>query len=184
MTVDESLLVKMFGFPATLIHGDTAVLDRWLWLRQHLPETCNGEKLVDIGCGLARLRLVRRCAATRLLGLSWSARYQEVAGYALGCATSTFGTLRCSRHVLGIVPFGKDCLWHVHLPSLPRTFRVISDGLANDIILRYRARLLYGSPDSAARSFSDPRPTITRSDQASDKYRVPFYRPCRGKRPT
>ena len=49
--MDKSFLVRIFGFPATLIHGDTLVLDRWRWLRRRLPETANGEKLIDIGCG-------------------------------------------------------------------------------------------------------------------------------------
>lgn len=35
----KSILVKLLGFPATLIHGDPLVLDRWLWLRRYLPET-------------------------------------------------------------------------------------------------------------------------------------------------
>ena len=81
MKVEESLLVKMFGFPATLIHGDTAVLDRWLWLRKHLPETCNGEKLVDIGCGTGAFSIGAALRGYEVLGLSWSARNQEVAGY-------------------------------------------------------------------------------------------------------
>ena len=81
MKLDESLLVKMFGFPATLIHGDTAVLDRWLWLRKHLPETCNGEKLVDIGCGTGAFTIGAALRGYEVLGLGWSERNQEVAGY-------------------------------------------------------------------------------------------------------
>jgi 2-polyprenyl-3-methyl-5-hydroxy-6-metoxy-1,4-benzoquinol methylase len=84
MKVEESLLVKMFGFPATLIHGDTAVLDRWLWLRKHLPETCNGEKLVDIGCGTGAFSIGAALRGYEVLGLSWSARNQEVAAYRAG----------------------------------------------------------------------------------------------------
>ena len=49
--MDKSLLAKLVGFPATLIHGDTLVLDRWLWVRKRLPETRNGETLLDVGCG-------------------------------------------------------------------------------------------------------------------------------------
>ena len=49
--MSESLLVRMIGWPATLVHGDTYILDRWLWASSLLPETRNGEKLIDIGCG-------------------------------------------------------------------------------------------------------------------------------------
>ena len=45
------LLFRLFGpFPA-LIFGDALVLDRWLWLRKHLPRTEGGAVLVDVGCG-------------------------------------------------------------------------------------------------------------------------------------
>jgi len=37
--VDKSILVKIFGHPATLIHGDLCVVDRWLWLKDRLPIT-------------------------------------------------------------------------------------------------------------------------------------------------
>ena len=49
--MDRSQLVKLLGFPATLIHGDTLVLDRWLWLKRRLPLTAAGETLLDVGCG-------------------------------------------------------------------------------------------------------------------------------------
>ena len=51
MLVKKSILVKLLGFPATLIHGDTLVLDRWIWLRKYLPKTKNNETLIDVGCG-------------------------------------------------------------------------------------------------------------------------------------
>lgn len=79
MTLDSSLLVRMFGFPATLVHGDTAVLDRWLWLRKRLPETANGERVVDIGCGTGAFSIGAALRGYEVLGLSWSDRNQEVA---------------------------------------------------------------------------------------------------------
>jgi hypothetical protein len=42
--MNESLLVKLLGFPATPLHGDVAILDRWLWLKKRLPVTANGER--------------------------------------------------------------------------------------------------------------------------------------------
>lgn len=35
--MDKSLLVRIIGFPITLLHGDTLVLDRWLWLTHDYP---------------------------------------------------------------------------------------------------------------------------------------------------
>jgi len=50
--MDRNLLVKLFGFPATLIHGDTLVVDRWNWLKARLPATNKNLKLLDVGCAL------------------------------------------------------------------------------------------------------------------------------------
>lgn len=48
----NSLLVKILGYPALLVHGDTSVLDRWLWLRKRLGWPKPGcERLIEAGCG-------------------------------------------------------------------------------------------------------------------------------------
>lgn len=78
--MDKSLLVRLLGFPAVLIHGDTLVLDRWLWLRQRLPETNNGEKLIDIGCGSGAFTIGAALRGYDAVGLSWDERNQGVAG--------------------------------------------------------------------------------------------------------
>jgi SAM-dependent methyltransferase len=77
--VSQSLLVKIFGFPATLIHGDTLVLDRWMWLKKRLPITFNGESLVDIGCGTGAFTIGASLRGYKSLGLSWDERNQLVA---------------------------------------------------------------------------------------------------------
>jgi SAM-dependent methyltransferase len=77
--MDPSLLVRILGFPATLIHGDTAVLDRWLWLRARLPRSPGGDKVVDIGCGTGAFSIGAALRGYDVLGLSWSERNQEVA---------------------------------------------------------------------------------------------------------
>ncbi len=77
--MDKSLLVKLLGFPATLIHGDTLVVDRWFWLRKRLPETKNGEKLIDIGCGTGAFSIGAALRGYEALGLSWDKRNQRVA---------------------------------------------------------------------------------------------------------
>jgi SAM-dependent methyltransferase len=77
--MDKSLLVRLVGFPATLIHGDTLVLDRWQWLRRRLPITANGERLIDIGCGSGAFTIGAAKRGYRALGLSWDARNQTEA---------------------------------------------------------------------------------------------------------
>jgi hypothetical protein len=77
--VDRSLLVRLFGFSATLIHHDLLVLDRWLWLRRRLPRTRNGERLIDIGCGTGSFTIGAARRGYVGVGLSWDHRNQQVA---------------------------------------------------------------------------------------------------------
>ena len=77
--MEKSFLVRMFGFPATLIHGDSAVLDRWQWIKRRLPVTANGEKLLDIGCGTGAFTIGAAKRGYDALGLSWDERNQSVA---------------------------------------------------------------------------------------------------------
>jgi SAM-dependent methyltransferase len=77
--MDKSLLVKLAGFPATLIHGDTLVLDRWKWLKARLPVTKNREKLIDIGCGTGAFSIGAALRGYESLGLSWDERNQKIA---------------------------------------------------------------------------------------------------------
>jgi SAM-dependent methyltransferase len=75
----KSILVNLLGFPATLIHGDTLVLDRWLWLKQHLPTAKKGDKLIDIGCGSGAFTIYSALMGYEALGLSWDERNQATA---------------------------------------------------------------------------------------------------------
>jgi SAM-dependent methyltransferase len=77
--MDKSFLVKIIGFPATLIHGSPSTLDRWFWLLKRLPATNNGEKLIDIGCGTGAFCIGASLRGYHTLGLSWDKRNQEVA---------------------------------------------------------------------------------------------------------
>ena len=72
--------MRIFGFPATLIHGDTLVLDRWLWLKRHLKTVQPGAgRLLDVGCGTGAFTLGAAKLGYRSLGLSWDERNQRVA---------------------------------------------------------------------------------------------------------
>ena len=77
--IDRSFLVRLIGFPATLIHHDLLVLDRWMWLRRRLPRTRNGERLVDIGCGSGGFTIGAARRGYAAVGLSWDRRNQQVA---------------------------------------------------------------------------------------------------------
>lgn len=84
--MDKSLLVRLFGFPATLAHGDTLVLDRWRWLKFRLPHTANGEKLLDVGCGTGAFTIGAALRGYTAHGVSWDERNQaEAARRAIMC---------------------------------------------------------------------------------------------------
>jgi SAM-dependent methyltransferase len=74
-----SPLVNFIGFPATLIHGDTLVLDRWLWLKARLPITRNGERLLDVGCGSGAFTIGAAKRGYQAVGLTWDQRENDVA---------------------------------------------------------------------------------------------------------
>lgn len=75
----RSDLVKILGWPVPLFHGDTAVLDRWLWLRKRLPITDGSQRLLDIGCGSGAFTIGAALRGYQSLGLSWDVRNQNVA---------------------------------------------------------------------------------------------------------
>lgn len=75
----ESLLVRIFGFPATLVHGDTLVLDRWLWLRSRLGRSVRPAPLLDVGCGSGAFTIGAAKRGYDALGLSFEERNLRVA---------------------------------------------------------------------------------------------------------
>jgi SAM-dependent methyltransferase len=89
----RSPLVELLGFPATLIHGDTLVLDRWLWLRQHLPAVPSGSKrLLDVGCGSGAFTIGAALRGYRALGLSWDQRNMVVARHRASICSAPLAT--------------------------------------------------------------------------------------------
>lgn len=67
----KNLLTQIFGFPATLIHGDTLVLDRWKWLKRYLPKTEQQQNLLDVGCGTGAFTIGLARRGYNSLGLTW-----------------------------------------------------------------------------------------------------------------
>ncbi|MBE2268109.1 MAG: methyltransferase domain-containing protein [Anaerolinea sp.] len=65
-------LVRFVGFPATLLHGDTLVLDRWLWLAQRLRKTSTSIKLLDVGCGSGGFTIGLAKRGYKALGIDYS----------------------------------------------------------------------------------------------------------------
>jgi SAM-dependent methyltransferase len=86
----KSLLVRLIGFPATLIHSDTTVWDRWRWLKKRLPVPHDAKRLLEVGCGSGAFTIGAALLGYNAVGLSWDARNQRVAGERAGiCAAST-----------------------------------------------------------------------------------------------
>ena len=75
----RSLLVKMFGWRAALIHGGPSTLDRWVWLARRLPAVHEGLSLIDVGCGTGAFTIGTSLRGYRSLGLSWDERDQAMA---------------------------------------------------------------------------------------------------------
>src|SRR5947209_3905387 len=77
--MNKSLLVKIFGFPATLIHGDTLVVDRWNWMKERLKPVSKPLEVLDVGCGTGAFSIGLSGMGYNALGLSWDERNQTVA---------------------------------------------------------------------------------------------------------
>lgn len=75
----SDLLVRLFGWRATLFHGDPLVYDRWRWIRKRLRFTRNEERLLDVGCGSGAFTIGTAKRGYNSLGLSWDERNQAIA---------------------------------------------------------------------------------------------------------
>ncbi len=77
--MNDQPLVRLFGFPALLVHGDLLVVDRWRWLKKYLPTTNGGEMLIDIGCGTGAFTIGAGMRGYSCTGISWDERNQKLA---------------------------------------------------------------------------------------------------------
>ncbi len=92
--MDKSFFVKIIGFPATLIHGDPLIFDRWLWLKTRLPRTVNNNKLIDIGCGSGAFTIGAALRGYKSLGLTWDERDRNVAEERAGLCKASFASFK------------------------------------------------------------------------------------------
>src|SRR5579863_838903 len=75
----RSILVRLFGIRATMLHWDTTVLDRWLWVSERLPRSTGNPTLCDVGCGTGAFTIGAAQRGYTAVGLSWDERNQRVA---------------------------------------------------------------------------------------------------------
>jgi len=75
--MDKNLLVKIIGYPATIIHGDPAVYDRWIWLKRNL----NSGKIrtLDAGCGSGAFTMYAAKRGNEAVGISFDERNNKAA---------------------------------------------------------------------------------------------------------
>lgn len=76
---DRSLLVRLFGARAAMVHGDMLMLDRWNFVKSVMPSTHNGEAVFDVGCGSGAFSINLARRGYDAVGLSWDRRNQAAA---------------------------------------------------------------------------------------------------------
>lgn len=77
--MDRSILVKLFGWRAALTHDGPTMLDRWRFVKRHMPRTKNPERVFDVGCGTGAYTVALAKRGYIATGLSWDERNQRVA---------------------------------------------------------------------------------------------------------
>ncbi len=77
--MNSSLLVRIFGITAIMIHGDTMVIDRWRWLKKRLPVVHNNETLNDVGCGSGAFTIGAAKRGYDSIGLTFNTNEQSKA---------------------------------------------------------------------------------------------------------
>jgi SAM-dependent methyltransferase len=73
----RDLLLRALGWRLLLLHSDTLVLDRWLWLRRHLKR--GPLRTFDAGCGNGAFSMYAARRGNRVLAASFSQEEQMTA---------------------------------------------------------------------------------------------------------
>lgn len=75
--MDKNLLVKIIGYSATILHGDPAVFDRWIWLKRNLK---SGQlRTLDAGCGSGAFTMYAAKIGNEAIGISFDSQNNEKA---------------------------------------------------------------------------------------------------------
>lgn len=66
----NNILVKIIGYSATVLHGDTAVFDRWKWLKRYFKS--GHLRTLDAGCGSGAFAMYAAKIGNDVIGLSFN----------------------------------------------------------------------------------------------------------------
>jgi len=72
-----NILVKLIGYPATILHGDAAVFDRYRWLKKNLLS--GPLRTLDAGCGSGAFTMYAAKIGNEAVGISFDKRNNKVA---------------------------------------------------------------------------------------------------------
>jgi len=72
-----NVLIKLIGYPATILHGDTAVFDRYRWLKKHLE--AGSLRTLDAGCGSGAFTMYAAKIGNEAVGISFDRENNEKA---------------------------------------------------------------------------------------------------------
>ncbi len=87
----EKLALRILGFLPTVLFGDAAVFDRWLWLKRHLGRG----RTLDAGCGSGAFTMYAARQGDEAVGVSFNERNNRVAAErakVLGVRNTSFVT--------------------------------------------------------------------------------------------
>lgn len=73
----QNILVKLFGWKATLVHGDPPVIDRWRFARRHLAP--GPLRTLDAGCGSGAFTMYAAKIGNEAVGVSFDERNNALA---------------------------------------------------------------------------------------------------------
>ena len=65
----NNVLLKLMGWKAMVLHGDTLVVDRWKWLKPHLQP--GSKRTLDAGCGNGCFTIYAAKIGNQALGLNF-----------------------------------------------------------------------------------------------------------------
>lgn len=71
----EHILIRLLGFLGTIIAGDAAVYDRWVWLKKNIHR--GPIRTLDAGCGSGALTLYAARVGDSAIGISFDERNNE-----------------------------------------------------------------------------------------------------------